>query len=76
MKQATRDWADQGEEDWQVAWRESQSPSPGWDAGCFHAQQCAEKYLKGLRQISRKLIQASWFSSRVIMISRYKEIWL
>jgi HEPN domain-containing protein len=46
MKRATREWADKAEGDWQVARRESESPSPVWDAVCFHAQQCAEKYLK------------------------------
>jgi HEPN domain-containing protein len=53
MKRATREWADKAEGDWQVARRESQAPSPVWDAICFHAQQCAEKYLKALLEEHR-----------------------
>jgi HEPN domain-containing protein len=31
-----------------MAQRERQAPDPVWDGICFHAQQCAEKYLKAL----------------------------
>jgi HEPN domain-containing protein len=48
MKRATREWVDKAEGDWQVTGREGQATSPVWDAVCFHAQQCAEKYLKAL----------------------------
>ena len=48
MKRATREWARKAEGDWQVAQREAQAANPVWDAVCFHAQQCAEKYLKAL----------------------------
>jgi HEPN domain-containing protein len=48
MKRATAEWADKAEGDWQVAQRESMASSPVWDAVCFHAQQCVEKYLKAL----------------------------
>lgn len=48
MKRATREWAEKAEGDWRVAQRESNSSDPVWDAVCFHAQQCAEKYLKAL----------------------------
>jgi HEPN domain-containing protein len=48
MKQTTHEWVDKAEGDWDVALRESQTPSPVWDAVCFHAQQYAEKYLKSL----------------------------
>jgi len=46
MKRATSEWIEKAEGDWQVAHREMQAPNPVWDAVCFHAQQCAEKYLK------------------------------
>lgn len=50
MKRATREWIEKAEGDWQVARREMSAPSPVWDAVCFHAQQCAEKYLKALME--------------------------
>jgi HEPN domain-containing protein len=48
MKRTTSEWAQKAEGDWRVAPRERQSPDPVWEAVCFHAQQCAEKYLKAL----------------------------
>ncbi len=50
MKRATREWVDKAEGDYAVAGRELAAPSPVFDAVCFHAQQCAEKYLKALLQ--------------------------
>src|SRR5207247_7775556 len=47
MKQSTREWIDEAEDDWHVAqmtYRARKRPSH--DAVVFHAQQCAEKYLK------------------------------
>lgn len=46
MKRATSEWVKKAEGDWRVAEREIQEANPVWDAVCFHAQQCAEKYLK------------------------------
>lgn len=46
MKRATLEWIDKAEGDWKVAQREKQDANPVWDAVAFHAQQCAEKYLK------------------------------
>ncbi len=46
MKRSTREWIEKAEGDWAVAQRERQASKPVWDAVCFHAQQCAEKYLK------------------------------
>lgn len=46
MRPETADWLRKADGDWQVAWREVQSAEPVCDAVCFHAQQCAEKYLK------------------------------
>jgi len=34
------------EGDWKMALREAKAVDPVWDGVCFHAQQCAEKYLK------------------------------
>lgn len=47
MKPITREWADKAEGDWYSAGRELRARQhPNYDAACFHAQQCAEKYLK------------------------------
>lgn len=47
MKPETREWVEKAEGDFRTARRELLAPdSPNYDAACFHAQQCAEKYLK------------------------------
>jgi len=46
MKRTTRDWVRKAENDRRVARREMGCRRPVWEAVCFHAQQCAEKYLK------------------------------
>lgn len=47
MKQVAREWVDKAEGDFAVMERESRArKNPNYDAVCFHAQQCAEKYLK------------------------------
>jgi HEPN domain-containing protein len=50
MKQATRAWFDKAEGDLLLAQQSLATSSPVYDGICFHAQQCAEKYLKGLLQ--------------------------
>ncbi len=47
MKQITQEWIDKAEDDYIVALREVRARKhPVYDATCFHAQQCAEKYIK------------------------------
>jgi HEPN domain-containing protein len=47
MKPATAEWVDKADGDFATAGRELRAaPAPNFDAACFHAQQCAEKYLK------------------------------
>jgi HEPN domain-containing protein len=47
MKTETQAWVDKAEGDWRTMLRESEVlDGPTYDAVCFHAQQCAEKYLK------------------------------
>jgi HEPN domain-containing protein len=49
MNPLTREWIEKAEADFATASREIRArKSPNYDAVCFHAQQCAEKYLKGL----------------------------
>jgi len=51
MKLLTQGWIEKAEEDWDVALLALGSPqSRAYNAICFHAQQCAEKYLKGQLQ--------------------------
>ncbi len=47
MKAITQEWINKAEGDWTTLMREYRArESPNYDAACFHAQQCAEKYLK------------------------------
>ena len=47
MNPLTREWVEKAEEDFAVAQREAaRGNPPPFNAICFHAQQCAEKYLK------------------------------
>jgi HEPN domain-containing protein len=47
MKPMTAEWVGKAEGDFAIVLRESRARnSPSYDGVCFHAQQCAEKYLK------------------------------
>jgi len=47
MKPLTSEWVGKAEADFATAQREGAAfETPNYDAACFHAQQCAEKYLK------------------------------
>jgi HEPN domain-containing protein len=47
MRPETAEWVEKAEGDFRTAGREKNSAEhPNYDAACFHAQQCAEKYLK------------------------------
>ena len=48
MKPTTWAWVEKAEGDWKVARRECESRDAVYDAVCFHAQQCVEKYLKAV----------------------------
>ena len=51
MKPMTREWIDKAEGDWATLTREFRvRKNPNYDAVCFHAQQCVEKYLKARLQ--------------------------
>ncbi len=51
MRVLTREWVDKAEGDFHTAIREARARRfPNYDAVCFHAQQCAEKYLKAYLQ--------------------------
>lgn len=47
MKPLTLEWMHKAEGDFAIVERESRArKNPSYDGVCFHAQQCAEKYLK------------------------------
>ena len=50
MKKSSREWVKKAEEGYVVARRESLSEVPVHNTVCFHCQQCAEKYLKGMME--------------------------
>src|SRR4051794_41649223 len=51
MTPLTLEWVEKAEEDFHVAQREFRARTfPSHNATCFHAQQCAEKYLKARLQ--------------------------
>jgi len=51
MKPITREWVEKAEADFTTSRREFRArKSPNYDDACFHAQQCAEKYLKARLQ--------------------------
>ena len=57
MNPAVAEWVKKAEGDFLTAGRELRArKSPNYDAVCFHAQQCAEKYLKAVLQESDKSI--------------------
>jgi len=51
MNPLTHEWIQKAEEDFEAAQRLFRSRKvPLWNAVCFHAQQCVEKYLKACLQ--------------------------
>jgi len=57
MNPAVAEWVSKAEGDFATAGRELRArKSPNYDAVCFHAQQCAEKYLKAVLQENDKHI--------------------
>jgi len=52
MKDLTLEWIQEAEEDYLVAEREYRVEPPAYNSVCFHAQQCIEKYMKELIELS------------------------
>lgn len=48
MNEVVREWIDKAEGDFRTACREFEADPPNYDAVCYHAQQCIEKYMKAL----------------------------
>lgn len=57
MNPATAEWVTKAEADFATAGRELRArKNQNYDAVCFHAQQCAEKYLKAVLQENQRPI--------------------
>ena len=57
MNSQVAEWVSKAEGDFLTAGRELRArKSPNYDAVCFHAQQCDEKYLKAVLQANKKHI--------------------
>ena len=53
MNEVVREWCDKAEGDYFSALREYRARKhANHDAACFHAQQCIEKYFKGVLQLA------------------------
>ncbi len=51
MNELTKEWIGKAEGDYNTALREYRArKTPNYDAACFHAQQCIEKYMKARLQ--------------------------
>jgi len=51
MNRPAREWIAKAEGDYATALRERRArKNPNYDAACYHAQQCIEKYLEGILQ--------------------------
>ena len=60
MKPLTREWVEKAENDWGSLLREIRArKNPNYDAACFFAQQCCEKYIKA------RLIEADAYFKKV-----------
>lgn len=60
MKPLTREWVEKAENDWSSLNREIRArKNPNYDAACFFAQQCVEKYIKA------RLVEADIYFKKV-----------
>lgn len=71
MKQRTEEWIQKAEGDWRIAQRELDSEEPVWDGICFHAQQCAEKYLKAV--LEEQEVEVPKIHDLVVLLDRTEE---
>ena len=60
MKPLAREWVEKAENDWGSLHREIRArKNPNYDAACFFAQQCVEKYVKA------RLVEADIYFKKV-----------
>jgi HEPN domain-containing protein len=73
MKPAVAEWVSKAEGDFLTAGRELRArKSPNYDAVCFHAQQCAEKYLKAaLQEIGKRIPKIHYLLELLSLILKF-----
>jgi len=73
----TQEWVTKAENDWRSLNREmSLAEDNNYDDVCFHAQQCAEKYLKGfLHEASVRLVSTRKLSFLLDLTLDYSPQW-
>ena len=77
MNPLTRQWVEKAEKDYRSALRELRShKDPNYDDGCFHAQQCIEKYLKALLQENGTAFPKTHQLEKLIDLMAADPIWL
>lgn len=60
MRPLTLEWVEKAEKDWNSLHREIRArKNPNYDAACFFAQQCVEKYLKA------RLVEADIYFKKI-----------
>lgn len=68
MTPLTTEWVDKAEGDFATAQREMRArKAPNYDAACFHAQQCAEKYLKA--RLQEENIAFPWTHNLIALLT-------
>ena len=77
MKPATREWIEKAEADFVSAVREYRArKQPNFDAACFFAQQCVEKYLKArLAQAGRPIPKTHDLSALLDFVVLLEPLW-
>ncbi len=77
MKASTREWVEKAEADWATAGRELRARrQPNYDAACFHAQQCVEKYLKArLVQAGQPILKTHDLSALLDLVLPLEPLW-
>jgi HEPN domain-containing protein len=77
MKRAAREWIEKAEADFISAGREYRArKQPNFDAACFFAQQCIEKYLKArLVQAGRTFPRTHDLSALLDLVLRDEPLW-
>ncbi len=77
MKPAVREWIEKAEADFISAGREYRArKQPNFDAACFFAQQCIEKYLKArLVQAGRTVPKTHDLSTLLDLVLSLEPLW-
>jgi HEPN domain-containing protein len=77
MKRSAREWIEKGEADFISAGREYRARKrPNFDAACFFAQQCIEKYMKArLVQAGQSVPRTHDLSALLELILPYEPLW-